>query len=364
MQLLNLSIDKIIIHQIYQRNVEGEKVTPMQSHEYTKFDTPAMETFKQRVVEALGENSKAVEMEILHQGSGDLPSLVENCISQDDESFAVSSYDFAVKLTNAQFSKGMPGGIVVVFVGSQGHPSKQFLGIIKAETHSAYEKDVNPENGEISLKYVQEVLLTPSSKLYKTAAFFERSNYSPPYIDLNDKWTVMVSDSQINKAGGKAAAKYFYSDFLGCGYPQSSARTTKEFYNNTKNFIEGLQIGEPQKSDYLNALTTYLKVDTSSTISTSDFGSTYFEPEVQEVFSEYMEEAGIPTTSFTKDVEYISSNLKFRRVKFSKNIKISAPSDLFKSLVTITNIEGETDESGNAMQWTQVIIKDKIVKQE
>ena len=32
MQLLNLNIDKIIIHQVYQRDVEGHKVTPMQSH--------------------------------------------------------------------------------------------------------------------------------------------------------------------------------------------------------------------------------------------------------------------------------------------------------------------------------------------
>jgi hypothetical protein len=49
-QLLNLNIDKIIIHQVYQRDVEGHKVTPMQSHEYTNFSATAMETFKQRVV--------------------------------------------------------------------------------------------------------------------------------------------------------------------------------------------------------------------------------------------------------------------------------------------------------------------------
>ena len=364
MQLLNLNIDRIIIHQVYQRDAEGQKITPMQSHEFTRFSREAMETFKQRVVEALGESSRAVQMEIVHQEAIHLPQLVERSIDENDETFAVSSYDFATLLTDAQQMKSIPGGIVVVFSGTQGHPAKKFLGLIKAETHSAYEKEVDEKTGEISLKYVEEVLLTPSSKLYKTAAFFEKANYAPSYSDLNDKWIVMVSDSQINKAGGKAAARYFYADFLGCGYPQTSARTTKQFYESAKDFITALDVPEAKKSDYINALTTYLKVDTSSSISTADFASKYFETDVQDAFSEHMENSGIPTASFTKDIEHISSNLKFRKVSFSKNVKISAPSDSFKDLITITTIEGEADESGMATEWTKVIIKDKIVTQE
>lgn len=364
MELLNLAFEKIIIHQVYQKDAEGNTVTPMQSHEYTNFAPTAMETFKQRVIEALGESSKAVEMEITNQETNDLSSLVERSIDEDAVTFAVSSYDFAKKLTEAQHSKGIPGGIVVVFKGTQGHPAKKFIGIIKAETHSAYEKEVDDTTGEISLKYVEEVLLTPSSKLYKTAAFFEKANYDPTYTDLNDKWVVMVSDSQISKAGGKAAAQYFYAGFLGCGYPQTSARTTKKFYDEAKTFVKALDIDESAKSDYLNALTTYLKVDTSSTISTSDFASKYFDQATEEAFSEHMEDAGLPTSSFTKDVEHISANLKFRKVSFSKNVKISAPSDSFKNLITITTIEGDADESGTPKEWTQVIIKDKIVKQE
>ncbi|TDP30766.1 nucleoid associated protein NdpA [Idiomarina aquatica] len=364
MQLLNLNIDRIIIHQVYQRDTEGQKKAAMRSHEFTRFSSDAMETFKQRVIEALGEGSRAVQMEIVHQEPANLPQIVDRVIDESDDTFAVSSYDFATLLTDAQQMKSIPGGIVVVFTGTQGHPAKKFLGIIKAETHSAYEKEIDDSTGEISLKYVEEVLLTPSSKLYKTAGFFEKASYSSPCSDLNEKWTVMVSDSQINKAGGKAAARYFYADFLGCGYPQTSARTTKQFYESAKDFISGLDAPESKKSDYINALTTYLKVDTSSSISTDDFAEKYFETEIQDAFSEHMESAGIPTTSFTKDIEHISSNLKFRKVRFSKNVKISAPSDSFKELINISTIEGDSDESGMATEWTKVIIKDKIVTQE
>ncbi|MCH8617763.1 nucleoid-associated protein [Undibacterium sp. TS12] len=190
MQLLNLSIDRIIIHQIYRRDQDGNKVAPTQSHEFTNFDVNAMDAFKTRVTDALGEGSKAVEMEIVSQEKNDLPKLIDQIIDHDNDTFASSSFDIAKKLTDAQQKKSIPGGIVVVFTGTQGYPSKKFLGIIKAEIHSAYEKEINKKTKEISLKFVEEVLLTPGSKLYKTAAFYEKNKCNPFASDLNEKWTV------------------------------------------------------------------------------------------------------------------------------------------------------------------------------
>ncbi|MDA8482632.1 nucleoid-associated protein [Pseudomonas resinovorans] len=365
MELVNLTIDRIIIHQIYRRDDDGNKVTPTQSHEYTLFDNSAMEAFKSRVRDALGSGSKAVQMEIVNQEDTDLSSLVDSMADQSAEDFAISSYDIAMKLTNAQQRKAIPGGIVVVFLGRQGHPLKRFLGVIKAEIHSAYEKEVNSTTNEISLKFVEEVLLTPGTRLYKTAGFFERTEYDPSSSDLNDKWVVMVSDYQISQADGKAAAQYFYADFLGCGYPQTSARTTKQFYEATIGFISSLEVGEIEKSDLLNALTTYLKVDTSSSISAADFASKYFgDIDIQDSFTSYMEDEGIPSTAFTKDLAHIEGKLKFRKVSFGGNVKITAPSQAFKDLVVIEAIPGEPDEAGNPTEWTKVVVKERIIQQE
>ncbi len=365
MQLINFSIDKIIIHQVFRRDPDGNKITPTQSHEFTNFEKGAMEEFKVRVKDALGEGSKAVQMEIINQEPNDLPSLVNQMINQEDESFATSSYDIAKKLTDAQQMKSIPGGIIVVFCGKQGNPSKKFLGIIKAEVHSGYEKEVNEQTQEISLKFVQEILLTPGSRLYKTAGFFEKANAENSSSNLNDKWAVMVSDYQISKADGKAAAQYFYSDFLGCGYPETSARTTKAFYESTSTFISKLNVSESDKSNLLNALTTYLKVDTSSTISSSEFASKYFSDiDVQDDFTSHMKDSGLPESAFTKDTEHIESKLKFRKVSFKNKVKIVAPSDTFKDLVTIESIEGDPDESGSPTEWTKIIVKDRIINQE
>ncbi len=364
MQLVNMTIDRIIIHQVYRRDQDGNKVEPLQSHEYTRFDSSAMEEFKSRIRDALGEGSKAVQMQIMDQGAGDLPHIVESIISEDDANFAVSSYDFAKKLTDAQQRKSIPGGILVVFTGKQGHLKKRFLGVIKAEIHSGYEKHKDPTTQEISLKFVQEILLTPGTRLYKTAAFFEKDGTENGSQDLNDKWAVMISDYQISQTDGKAAAQYFYSDFLGCGYPETSARTTKKFYDSASSFIDHLDVSSEKKSDLYNALTTYMKVDTSSTITPSDFASSYFDVDTQDSFNAYMEEVGIPSTSFTKDNAHIESKLKFRKVNFSKNVKITAPSDVFKNYVEIESIEGDPDESGAPQTWTKVIVKDRITQQE
>ena len=356
MQLINMEIDRIIIHQVYRRDQDGNKRAPLQSHEYTRFDSNAMEEFKSRVRDALGEGSKAVQMQVVDQGADDLSYLVNSTISQDEANFAVSSYDFAKKLTDAQQRKSI--------TGKQGHLKKRFLGIIKAEIHSAYEKQEDPNTKEISLKFVEEVLLTPGTRLYKTAAFFEKDGYGDDIEDLNKKWTVMVSDYQISQTDGKAAAQYFYSDFLGCGYPETSARTTKKFYEAASSFIDGMAVSSEKKSDLYNALTTYLKVSTSSTITPSEFAATYFDVDTQDSFNSYMEEVGLPTSSFTKDNEHIESKLKFRKVSFSKNVKISAPSEVFKNYIYIESIEGDLDESGAPQVWTKVIVKDRITQQE
>ena len=337
---------------------------PTQSHEYTNFDSAAMEAFKARVIDAIGEGSKAVEMEIVDQEVTHLPKLVDNMIEKNDDDFASASYDIAQKLADAQRFKNIPGGIVVVFRGTQGPRSKKFLGIIKAETYSGYQKEVDAITNEISLKFVEEVLLTPSNRLYKTATFFQKPSGISDGSNLNVKWTVMISDSQISKADGKAAAQYFYQDFLGCGYPNTSARITKKFHEETSKFILEIEVSEEDKNDYLNALTSYLKMDTSSTISSTEFAHQYFDDvDLQDSFTSYMKSAGLPAAAFTKDIEHIKSKLQYRNIRFRGDVKITAPSQAFKDLIVVETIDGNPDETGTPAKWTKVTIKERIIEQ-
>ncbi|WP_028292456.1 nucleoid-associated protein [Oceanobacter kriegii] len=361
MNIVNLQVQRIVIHQIHQRDEDGKKVTPSRGTEFIRFDAEAMNTFKSRFINAIGAESKAVPMSIVNQESTDLPPMVDMLSECGDEDFISLSYDVANKLADAQQRKNLQGGIVVVFGGLYGATPKKFVGIMKAEIHSAYGKKVDDLTSEITLKYIEEALLTPATKLYKTAAFFEKST-TPEGDDLNSKWDVLVSDSQISQAEGKAAALYFYSSFLGCGYPETCARTTKQFYDATCEFLNDIDVSEEKRNDLHNALVSYLKHENSDVVNPLEFSSRYFDVETRDSYSEFLEDKEIPNTAFTKDIEFISGKLKTRKLSFSKDVKLIAPSQVFKELVDIQSIN--VNDAGEAVKWTKIIVKDEIVAQE
>lgn len=364
MQLTNLEIDKIAIHQIFKRNIDGTVKTPKKSSRLINFDASALATFKVRVIDALGSQSKAVDMIIINQSQSDTATAIENLRNASDNEFVDISYTIASKLSEAQVRKSIPGGILVVFRGRYSNPEKSFIGVMKAEIHSAYEKTESPVTHEISLKFVEEALLTPATKLYKTAGFFEKTTTrnEESINDLNTIWQVSISDSQISQTDGKAAALYFYSSFLGCGYPESSARTTREFYEATCGFLTKMDIPEEKRNDLHNALISYLKYENSAIVSATEFSNRYFDVDTRDLFSEHIEDKGLPLTAFTKDIEQISTKLKQRKLSFSKNVKITAPSDVFKELIDIESIT--ENQNGEPVNWTRITIKDRIVSQQ
>lgn len=337
--------------------------TPIKSEQYTNFAPSAMTDFEARVITSLGEDSKAVEMQILDQSKDDLPHLVNTCIDDSNEDFIDSSYKIACKLAQAQFDKGrgISGGIVVVFTGKYGYPQTKLIGILKAEIHSGYEKLINPKTGQISLKHIEDLLLTPNSKLFKTVGFCEKSAYDPASDDLNEKWSVLIFDSQINQADGKVSAEYFYRKFAGCGYPETSARTTKQFYEATKDFIRKLEKTSEEKYELINALTTYLKVNKSSTVDPNDFAETYFDTKTRDDYKVHLSKNNIPTTAFTKDLEHIQTQLKLHKVTFSNNVKLEADPETFKNDVSVESIQGDLDEHGKPQQWTKIIVKSQLI---
>lgn len=362
MSICDLKIDRIIIHQIYRKESDSMKL-PEKGDQYINFAPSAMTDFENRVITALGADSKAIEMQILDQGSADLPTLIDNCINDSDDDFKESSYKIAYKLAQAQFDKGrgISGGIVVIFTGKQGCPQSEILGVIKAEIHSGYEKYVDPITKQISLNHIEELLLTPNSKLFKTIGFCKKQIIDSESFNLNDKWSVLIFDNQINQADGKVSAEYFYRKFAGCGYPESSARTTKLFFETTRDFIHNLNVSSEHKYELTNALTTYLKVDKSSTIDPKDFAESYFDTDTQDNYREHLIQNSLPVIAFTKDIEFIESKLRLHKVTFGNNVKLEADPHTFQNDVIIRPYDGEKEINKNSQQWTQIIVKSELI---
>lgn len=360
----NLNIGRIIIHEIHQRGESNLRVAPTLGDTLLNFDDAAMDSFKSRVTEAIGQGSKAVQMKISNESRQSTAEISTSLSGLEVDEFITVTAILANKLTDVQHSRNIPGGILVVFTGTYGGLNKKITGIMKADIYSGYEKETDPQTQKISLKYIKELLLTPTSKLYKTAAFLEKAEaVESEEYSLNNEWDVYINDTQVS-GKEKAGANYFVSDFLGFEYLESSARTTKLFFKEARKFILDSSLDQDQKSDLLNALVTYIKVDNSQSISCREFGDTYFEDEMCDDFCAYLYSKEVPNVAFTKDIELIRTELKTRKIKFGNNVSISAPAEAFEDYLEIESFEAVNVGLANGPIWTRITIKDEIKSQE
>jgi len=362
MSFENLSINRVIVHEIYKRTDGRDVVPPTYGTGLVAFDQEALEAFCDRINSAMGSAARSIELDIIEADASSSITIAKTLIEADDTQFIDISKIFANKLTNAQKRRDLPGGVLAIFSGTAGYPMKRIIGMIKAETHNGFTRKVG-ESGAISLQFLKDLLLTPQTKLYKIGIFWEED--ADTTESLPNGWRAFVYDDQISTSNKLTAAQYFYEGFLGCRFPETSARRTREFHDYTKEFIQKLDWPEDKKTDLHNALVTYLKVDQSSTVQVSAFAQTYLPAvEIRDDYTHYMTERNFPQNAVAKDLSEVSSALKYRKVTFTGDIKIIAPAEKFQKLIHMEGIEGEPDEHGQIPQWTRVVIRDRIRQQE
>lgn len=364
MSFENLSINRIIIHEIFRR-VEKAIVPPDYGTDLLELPQEARDALQERMTEALGKSSHGVEMEIRDAGNEDALGRAKAIIAcqGNDAEFIALSRVVAEQLAEAQTSRQYPGGIVVVIEGTCGNPARPMMCIIKAEPHAGFTK--RKKDGRVMLEYLKELILTPQSKLYKIGAFICENAAAANAQTPAAGWRAFLFDELITRANKLAAAQYFYETFLGLQFPTNSAFQTKTFHSLTKDFIRESNLLPEKKIDLLNALTTYLKADQGATIQVNDFSTTYLDdPVLQDSYTAYMERKNFPTNAIHKDLSEVQSQLKLRKLTFSSDIKLTAPADQFENLVRIDVIDGDQDEHGHIPKWTRITVRDRIRDQE
>ncbi len=358
----NLTVDRVIIHEVFPLTEEKTRVQPNYGTALVVLSPDASGAFKNRVVEALGKDSQCLEMQISRSGPGSLIATACQLLDEDTDGFIKLSRCVADNLSHAQQSRAIPGGILAVFTGKIGHPAKRCVCCIKAEPHDGFTR--KKVDGRIELELLKDLFLTPKAKLYKIGMFVE---VSPGKADGGDKaqeFTSFVYDAGMTATNRDAAAHYFFDGFLGCCFPPSEARQTKSFYTLTRKFIDALDLPEEKKFDLHTALRIYLKID-QTPIQVSSFADFYFpDVETRDVYTTFMRENDFPTHAVRKDTKDIASHLKQRKVRFRSNIKLVGPADKFKDLVQVVAIDGPPDEHGNVPKWTNITIQDRIASEE
>ncbi|GIN60518.1 hypothetical protein J27TS8_05110 [Robertmurraya siralis] len=336
----NLVIEKIILHQIYERNEDREIVAPYFSQTLADLDVRGLNVLQERIVDALGNNSHSIEMYISNDGGNPTFQFLTEGIYQDDLEFIEMSKKVTYKLAEAQTTRNIPGGVVVIFKGRMGVPSKKIIGVIKAETHEGFV--LNNEEVDLNLEFLSNLLLTPQQKLYKIGLFVEENVVEtvniPTERDSKD-FRAFIYDHNVARTESSSAALYFYNTFLGCRISPTNKKLTKDFYFETKKFIDSLNIEDEHKIDLNHALYSYLKTSQNNTVEVGSFANEYLTPEVRDDYCSYMEEQGVPSNAIVKDLELIKGKLKLRKIRFTSSVSITVPSDKFKELIEIVGYE-------------------------
>lgn len=359
MVLNNLRITRIAAHEILRRNDDRTMVEPRYGDEVIVLTDDALSELADRIVTALGRASRSMDMEIIQFGAGSAVDLSRQIISApDDHSFVEVSKVVANKLADSQASRVIPGGVLVVISGEVGYPARKMVALIKAEVQSGFVKKFR-DDGSLAVEFLTDLFLTPESKLYKIGIFVAHPAGPPP-----EGWEASVYDVAMTAGNRLTAAQYFYERFLGLGFPRNAAMYTKKFHDLTKAYIGGLPLSEEKKSDLHNALITYLKVEVNNAIHVGEFADLYFdEPAAKDAFQEYMAANDFPLQQVQKDIADIQANLRFRRVVFPRDIKLTAPAESFGDMVTLETIEGDPDPNGLVQEWTRITVKGRIQAQ-
>jgi len=352
MALENVTINRICLHEVHRRSDEGGVVRPTYGAGLLALSPQALGAFRSRVIAAFKSTAQCMEMAIREFGHGSVISNGAHLVSTLNPEFIQHSRLFADALANAQGSRQIPGGLMVVFDGTLGHPATPFFGLMKAELHEGFIK-----TDDLQAQFVSDLFLSPKTKLYKIGLFV--SNGANPHPELPDGWSATVYDSAMTASQRDNAATYFHSTFLGLDFPENAAQQVKKFFEQTKAFIKATNLPEEQKVDLYNGLYTYLKLDRGNTIQTTRFAETYMNDDLADDYIAHMRRQRFPDGAVAKDISEISGNLRLRRFKFPRAITLTGPPDAVRDLVSVSAFEGE-----DGAAWTQITIRGQIEAQE
>jgi len=160
----------------------------------------------------------------------------------------------------------------------------------------------------------------------------------------------MVFDHLLQTSGDGEAAAYFYRTFLRCRTSHTAARKTKEFFNIARSFIDQMPVSQADRVALHGDLISYLRLN-RATLEPRTFGQDVLPTDYQDQFLRNCFEAGI-TEAFSKDLGLLKGKLRRQSVKFSSNVTVYAPADVFRDSVKIIG----TSQDG----WTDVKIRGTV----
>ena len=342
LDLANFNIERVTVFHIPEDLPNKLPGIPTGGQSLIQLTAQAKDMLKIRIVKALGAKSHGIEVSI----SDITPTSFFQCgaaaLGNSDAAFLNCGRLMANMLAVAQNNVSLKASKLVVIGGTVSSQSRPFIALVKAEMQDALSDKAN--SATQAIEHLKDIFMTESQRLYKIG-FLQRTVSN---VTVNGgqfdaaQHAVHLFDHLMTALETSSAAHYFYNGFLGCQTATSSRSRTRDFYNQTMEFIRNSNFHENKQFDLVDALRTDLRSN-SGTISVSHFGSTHMSVPDQIAYSSFMQSKLFPTTAVAKDIEFVKTKLKRRRkIIFTSGVTVSTPPDDLNKVTVSANPDGSS----------------------
>jgi hypothetical protein len=342
LDLTQLNIARVVVFHIPEDQPNKMPGVPSGGQSLVQLSVSAKDMLKVRMVKALGAKSHGVEVSIDDVSPTSFFQVGAAALGASDALFVASATTLASMLAKAQNNRSLKASKLVVIDGSITAHNRPFLAVVKAEL-----QDALSERSAASLpaiEHLQDIFMTESQRLYKIG-FLQRTVSNPSSnAGVYDaaQYSTHLFDHLLTALETRSAAHYFYSGFLGCQTATSARSRTRDFYNQTLEFINTSGFDESKRFDLVDALRSDLRSNTT-TISVPNFGAAHMTPADRTAYTSFMSSKLFPLNSVTKDTEFVATKLRRpRKIVFTSGVTVTTPPDGVNLVQVTANVDGSS----------------------
>lgn len=343
LDLRTLKIVRMIAHQLYQKDEQGNPVEPLLSNNVSELPGDALTELEDRLTKALGENAASLPIEFVEP---DKNTFYQNAITvldpKTEAEFISASKEIAAALAEAQVPRNPPGGILLILQATLKRGTMPVAFVIKAESQSGFGRKPNVDQVEIEV--IKDLFLTRRQAVYKLCAL-ARSKAKPNSGDV--AW---LFDSNLTRRHARVQpADYFLRGFLNANVRQTGATDTAHFYRTVHLFANEADMSDQQRVNLMTDLHTFLSRQEITVFTVEEFQETNVPDQLKAAFHKHMVEQQVPRQGIQKDTTHIRTLIKKNAMEFTSKVRIQFPPDV--------NAVDVLEESG---EWTTVRIKGRL----
>lgn len=314
------SIGRLIAHQIVPKTKNVDAYS-QNSENLLVLNADEKNILIERLHTAICNSTKTFLLAFEDDGTNSVYHSLHNNYPQNDQQFVSLSTALSERLAESHFRAKIPGGYCLIGEGLT-ESDKTFFFIIKAELQEVFNIERN------QLKLIKDVFLSPAKDFYKVGFFIKTGNKFMPFM-YDDQFTMQKHD----------LTEYFYSRFLGLTTDKNDSLRSKNFYFDTKTFIE-MEIDNLQdRIGLFQSLRVLFRENTSGTISLMDFANNNLEGELK---TKYLQKFGSKyPQSFTRKIDLIEKRLDLHRVSIPLSYTVKIVGDQ-NSMNDVHIFEGNT----------------------